>query len=440
MILDNIDEIESVFEYIQDKKTLLVPITINSTTHSSINQISCIYIYAEDNIEYIIPFQHTEQISSFTEYLQRFLDLTNIFVYDKKQWLQLGGNANVFDIKTLWWYTYNEAYDETHYTTPAHRFYWRRHPGLPYINTLIPIQQHMAMCQKIRKYAWPMCMNAKLDKSYIQFNETYPSVFAAIESAGIQVSDQFRMPDLITDNKVYTQYNYHTVTGRPSNAFRGFNYAAMNKEDGTRDTIISRYSDGALVEMDFDAYHVRLIARLIGYALPNGSVHEYFGKFYFDSQTLTTEQYEQSKQITFRLLYGGIDSEFLEIPFFKQVNDFIYDLWKRSKTKKYIETPILKRKIYTGSINNITANKLFNYYLQATETEVSVQKLKQVIDLLATYQTKLILYTYDSMTFDVPMTEAREVLPLVQNILELGNFPVKCSVGNIYSQMNGIIL
>ena len=83
---------------------------------------------------------------------------------------------------------------------------------------------------------------------------------------------------------------------------------------------------------------------------------------------------------------------------------------------------------------------MFNYYLQATETEVSVQKLKQVIDLLSTYQTKLILYTYDSMTFDVPMTEAREVLPLVQNILELGNFPVKCSVGNIYSQMNGIIL
>ena len=83
---------------------------------------------------------------------------------------------------------------------------------------------------------------------------------------------------------------------------------------------------------------------------------------------------------------------------------------------------------------------MFNYYLQATETEVSVQKLKRVIDLLAPYQTKLILYTYDSMTFDVPMTEAREVLPLVQNILEMGNFPVKVSVGNIYSQMNGIIL
>lgn len=440
MILDNLDEIDSVFEYIRDRKTLMVPITVNPNIHASINQICCMYLYTEDDIEYIIPFKHTEQIQSFSEHLQRFLNTSNVFVYDKKQWLQLGGNANVLDVKTLWWYTYNEAYDETHYYTAAHQFYWRRHTSLSYVNTIIPLQQHLAMCQKIRKYAWPMCMNAKLETSYLMFNEIYPEVFARIETAGIQVTDQFRMPDLITDNKVYSQYNYHTVTGRPSNAFRGFNFAAMNKEDGTRDTIISRFSNGALVEMDFDAYHVRLIARLIGYALPTGSVHEYFGKFYFDSTTLTTEQYEQSKQITFRLLYGGIDSEFLEIPFFKQVNDFIYDLWKRSKTKKYIETPILKRRIYTDNINNITANKLFNYYLQATETEVSVQKLKQVTDLLVAYQTKLILYTYDSMTFDVPMTEAREVLPLVQNILELGNFPVKCSVGGTYSNMVNFIV
>ena len=31
---------------------------------------------------------------------------------------------------------------------------------------------------------------------------------------------------------------------------------------------------------------------------------------------LTQEQYEQSKQITFRLLYGHIEKEFLKIPFF----------------------------------------------------------------------------------------------------------------------------
>jgi len=440
MILDNIDEIESVFEYIQDKKTLLVPITINSTTHSSINQISCIYIYAEGDIEYIIPFRHTEQISSFTDYLQRFLDLTNIFVYDKKQWLQLGGNANVFDIKTLWWYTYNEPYDETHYHTASHKFYWRRHTTLSYVNTIIPLQQHLAMCQKIRKYAWPMCMNAKLDASYLKFNEMYPAVYATIETAGLTVTDNFRMPDIITEEMVYSQYNYHTLTGRPSNAYRGFNFAAMNKEDGTRDAFCSRFETGALFEMDFDAYHVRLIAKLIGYALPDGSIHEYFGKFYFDTNQLTTEQYEQSKQITFRLLYGGIDKEFLEIPFFNQVNAFVYSLWDKCKNRKYVETPILKRKIYKDSITNITANKLFNYYLQALETEVSTPKLQQVLEYLTPYNSKLILYTYDSILLDVDYSEAKQILPELINIMQRGNFPVKCKVGVTYSNLKPINL
>jgi hypothetical protein len=361
-------------------------------------------------------------------------------VYDKKAWLQIGGNGDVWDIKTLWWYTYGEAYDETHYYTSAHTFYWRRHTALPNINGLIPMMQHLAMCQKIRHYAWPMCMNAELSNSYQHFDSTYPEVFAQIESAGLCVTEEFRMPELVTDGFVYSNYNYHTTTGRPSNAYRGFNFAAMNKEDGTRAAFCSRFDQGALVEMDFDAYHVRLIARLIGYDLPAGSVHEYFGRFYFSTDQLTEEQYEQSKQITFRLLYGGIDTEFLTIPFFQQVNDLVYKLWRQWKARGYIETPILKRVISKDSVQNMTANKLFNYFLQAVETEVSVQKLRQCQTLLYNYKTKMILYTYDSILFDVPVSEAQEILPRLKGTLEQGNFPVKTKVGNIYSKMKTITL
>jgi hypothetical protein len=440
MIVDTKLELDALFQYIQNRKILLVPILADSQRHASVNNISCIYVYTEDEVERIVPIQHTEQIQGFSEHLQRILDLTDIFIYDKKQWLQMGGNAAVWDVKTLWWYTYNESYDETHYYTPAHQFYWRRHTALPNVNTLIPLMQHLAMCQKIRKYAWPMCMNAKLTESYLQFNKVYPEVFAEIESVGLQVTDDFKLPELRTNDKVYTMYNYHTITGRPSNAFRGFNYAAMNKEDGTRAAFITRFASGALVEMDFDAYHVRLIARLIGYTLPAGSVHEYFGKFYFDTTELTSEQYEQSKQITFRLLYGGIDKEFLEIPFFKQVNDFIYDLWRQWKAKHHVKTPILQRKITTESVQNMTANKLFNYYLQATETEVSVQKLLAVQALLQDQETCIILYTYDSILLDVPTHEAKDIIPAIKSVIETGNFPVKIQVGNNYNKMNTITL
>lgn len=436
MILDSADEIDRVFERIQRGKTLLVPIYTDPHSHVSVNRISCIYVYMEDDYETIIPFHHSEQITSFSEHLTRFLDLDDIFIHDKKQWLISGGKNTTRDVKTLWWYTYGEAYEETHYHTAAHQFYWRRHTQLKHVNAVVPLQQHYAMCQKIRQYAWPMIVNSKLTDSYLSFNARYPKTFAAIERSGLAVNDQFPQAELITANRVYTNYHYHTVTGRPSNAFRGFNFAAMNKEDGTRDAFCSRH--GALVEMDFDAYHVRLIARLIKYPLPDSSVHEYFGRFYFDTDTLTPEQYEQSKQITFRLLYGGIDKEFLQIPYFRQVNDLIHKLWTDYKQQGYITTPIEHRPITMDGVERVTANKLFNYYLQALETEVSVRKMEQVVEYLKDKQTKLVMYTYDSMLFDAEMSEVKQVVPELKRIVEQGSFPVKLKYGTTYGEMKTI--
>jgi len=437
IIIDDSQELDSLLESIKDSEyVLVIPILMDHLLHSSINKISCIYIYSSNEIEFIIPIHHTEQLAGFRELLHKVLSLESIFVHDKKLWIQMGGNNNVYDVKTLWWYTYGESYDDNHYYTSAHTFYWRRHTNLQYVNTIIPIMKHAQMCQKIRKYAMPMIVNSKLTESYKQFNTQYPKIFAEIESNGIQVNDSFKMKELITNNKVYSNYHYHTTTGRPSNAFRGFNFAAMNKQDGTRDSFCSRFETGALVEFDFDAYHVRLIAQLIGYKLPAGSIHTYFGKFYFGTETLTSDQYEQSKQITFRLLYGHIEKEFLKIPFFKQVNEYVYSLWNEWKRNGYIKTPILKRVLSKDNLSDMNQNKLFNYYLQALETEFTVNRLNQLSYLLKEYKTCIILYTYDSVLFDVPIHEAKQILPNIKTCLEGENFPVKCKVGNIYSKMN----
>jgi len=440
MIVDYESDVKTCLNIIAENKTLLVPIYANPTTHTCIQDIYALYIYCEDDSEWIVPIHHTEQIRGFNEYLKDFLALTDIYIHDKKRWLQTGGNDAVWDVKTLWWYTYNEPYDETHYPTAAHEFYWRRLKSLSQVNSVIPMQQHLAMCQKIRHYAWPMILNVKLTDSYKQFNELYPRTFADIEQNGLAVNSTFRMPELVNGNRVYSRYNYHTTTGRPSNAYGGFNYAAMNKEDGTRAAFISRHSAGALVEMDFDSYHVRLIAKLIGYDLPDTSIHDYLGQFYFGVDKLTEEQRSESKSITFRLLYGGIDKEFLTIPFFQQVHDFVFKLWATWKRSGCIKTPIIGRSICKDQVTNMTSYKLFNYYLQATETEVSVKKLAELQRYLQDYETCIILYTYDSVLFDVPLSEAKGLLPEIKMLLETGNFPVKCKVGDIYDKMSNITL
>ena len=432
IIIDDPKELDSLLQDIKKEEVVLViPILTDHQLHPSINKISCIYVYSSNEIEFIVPIHHTEQITGFKEHLNELLQLESIFVHDKKLWLQMGGNNKVYDVKSLWWYTYNEAYDDNHYFTDAHRFYWRRHTNLQHVNTIVPLMKHAEMCQKIRKYAMPMIINSKLSDSYKRFNMIYPKIFADIESNGMQINDSFKLKELITDGRVYSNYHYHTTTGRPSNAFRGFNFAAMNKQDGTRDAFCSRFKNGALV---------RLIARLIGYELPKGSVHTYFGKFYFGTDTLTQEQYEQSKQITFRLLYGHIEKEFLKIPFFQEVNDFVYSLWNKWKTNGCIQTPILKRPLCKDSLSDMNQNKLFNYYLQALETEFTANRLNQLSYLLKEYKTCIVLYTYDSVLFDVPIHEAKEILPKIKSCLEGNDFPVKCKVGNIYSKMNDIKL
>ena len=45
-----------------------------------------------------------------------------------------------------------------------------------------------------------------------------------------------------------------------------------------------------------------------------------------ESYLISKEEYEQSKQISFRLLYGGVDKDFAKIPFFGKVKEFTYKL------------------------------------------------------------------------------------------------------------------
>ena len=139
-------------------------------------------------------------------------------------------------------------------------------------------------------------------------------------------------------------------------------------------------------------------------------------------------------------MYGGIDREFLTIPFFRQVNEFVNDIWQQWKTKKYIRTAIDKRVISQEQFPEMNRFKLFNYYLQSLETEFSVRKLAQVLSKLQDTKTQLILYTYDSLLFDVDMSEAKQLIPELREVLQQGNFPVKCKVGDIYSKMTEFTL
>jgi hypothetical protein len=201
------------------------------------------------------------------------------------------------------------------------------------------------------------------------------------------------------------------------------NYAALNKSDGSRDCFIS---DGIFLQMDYNAYHPRLIGKLVGYDMPDGNVHEWLA-----------EQYgcgvDEAKGITFRLLYGGIDAEFRQIPYFDKVADYIDNLWVETQKQGYLQTP--HRHIPLDWIEQPNAQKVFNYLLQAVETEMNVEKMRRILDYIRGTDITLDLYTYDSFLFDVPIDADKELIKGLKAIIEDGGFPIKASWGKTYGNL-----
>jgi hypothetical protein len=221
---------------------------------------------------------------------------------------------------------------------------------------------------------------------------------------------------------IYTEYNPYTITSRPSNRHGGINFGALNKSDGTRESFIPQ--EGKMfLQFDYDAYHVRIIGKLIKYGLPNTSVHQWLADQY-------DMDYGDSKGRTFRILYGGVSEEDKEIPFFNEVDKFIQKLGYDSVSKGWIQTP-KGRRIPISWIENPNPQKMFNYLLQATETEFNIEVMKK---LKESGLPLPLLYTYDSFLFEFDASEV-DVIKGVKSVLESFGFPIKASWGMDYGKV-----
>ena len=143
------------------------------------------------------------------------------------------------------------------------------------------------------------------------------------------------------------------------------------------------------------------------------------------------------------MLYGGITKAYREVPFFKEVNEFIDELWNIYIKNDYIETPVFKRKLHRSFFGRMSKNKLFNYFLQAYETENNFFIFSEVIGKLKNTKSKLILYTYDSYLIDFCMEDGKKLIDEFKELIERdGKFPSTMTYGPNYNKLkrlqNGI--
>ena len=424
----NIIESQESLDKIVDRlnNSIAIPIYCNDVQHVIENNISLLVFITNQGEIYVIPISHPEAIwTSSIQHLNQALSKYVIYTIDKKSMLHYM-DCELIDINMIEWMKTGNIIDQETTNTIAHDFYTSRFWNRSDTNQIIPIHKHLEKIQQMKDNLISYIDNPVCKTEYFKtYNEAVLTFLHEIEKQGLNTISGIE----------YTQYNPYTTTGRPSNRFNGINYAALNKEDGSRERFVSRFSNGKLIEMDFDAYHIRLIADVLNYDLPSGSVHEYLGKQYFGKDKLTKEEYNESKEISFRILYGGVPKEFMQIEFFKKVDNLIKQLWIEFKQKNSIPTYLFKRPMYKSVLKDMTPQKLFNYYIQSLETESNISILAEIYKVMQKYRSKLVLYTYDSFLFDFDSADGQI---FIKDVIDSIKFPVKLKHGYNYNNMMGI--
>ena len=440
VIVENSPDLKYLQEIVYEHDSFWIPVYSDTYKHYTVNQLCFIYIYSiKHDEDFILPLRHYDCLSLNTEHVQQLTSQGDIFVLAKKRFKKFYSGKCYDADMVAWWQTHSMLpLNDTN--TIAHDVWNRWWHNETNINDWLPITRHIERCRAMRNEFMRSYHTFEMTEAFKSYEAMTIDNFFAIEQNGLQVDENIFTEKFqtngINNNKVFTEYNLYTTTGRPSNKFGGVNYAALNKEDGCRKSFVSRFERGMLLEYDYDSFHVRLIADQIGFDLPEGSIHEYFGRQYFGKDVLTTEEYEQSKQITFRLLYGGIDKDFAEIPFFKEVKSYVSALWRMYKKNGYVTTPYFKRPMYAEHLHEMNPNKLFNYVLQASETEHNLDTINNINEALQPYQSRLILYTYDSMMIDYSLSDGKDLIITLKNVIsENGRYPVKIKAGVNYHDM-----
>jgi len=420
MIIENKSQLDDFLKGYSSQDSIIIPIQNDENKHPIDDDICLLYIQLMDGSEFVLPINHSESLN---------IDLPDLdsdtkkFTTDKKYLQHLLPLKNVIDVNLVNYCVKGVPLSLEEISTNAHNFFQMTHYKKSNINKVIPILKHIERCRKVCKVL-KTTIERHLDHLNEVYNEDILKDLGYIESNGLQTND----------GMVYSEYNIFTSTGRPSNRFGGINFAALNKKDGSREKFISRFGgDGVLVEMDFDAYHLRLIADKINYEFPQGSVHEHMAQFY-------GVDYEEAKRLSFQYLYGYIPPEVVEInPYFSMVGDYINNLWNDFNDKDFVESDIYMRRIFKSNLSGMNANKLFNYTIQLMETENNMRVLNNLIPQIKDFSSKLILYSYDSFLLDFNMKDGLDYLMKVKNILEQDDkYPVKVSWGINYHEMKDI--
>lgn len=435
--MDVIETPEQIDEFLSHYKAqdevYIDAVPANQTVHPRRSGVSFVFVRTQDR-EALFPVRHNDASTLNPKTLLRLNTDCRKYVFGKKRVLHLVPFKNAVDCKLLHYFRHNRP---PVIDAPS------VHPNAK--NVYRPIMKLAERCQARADRCQEILNKGKAvteTRPFRKYNEEVLETLFRVERSGMFARrEEFEKTfgkDLCDDSNLsYSKYNLYTQTGRPSNAYRGVNYAAL--DEGERNVFRSRFDGGKLINVDYDAFHLRIISSITGYDDPGGSFHEHLARLYFGDEEVGEEEYKEAKKFTFQFLYNpaGIPDELLQLDFFSGVKSLTKRIWDIYQEYGVISTAKHGRQITGANIENFNPAKALNYILQATGVEIVCSHLSKLLEYLSDKDTEVILYLYDSVLLDYNPSDDTD-LGRVKEIMEGKKLTVNLEEGERFGEMEAI--
>ena len=398
----------------KNKPSISIPITTNANYHVSFSSIVGLYFLFTDGEERYINFTHPDEIDTDVS-IDKIKIHPKSIIFNKKILVYKGLKDGIDLNSYLHYFTGDFINPKEFYPkgmdTLSHMFH-----KIEDLGHVIPLSKQLEWARKIARYVMKIYIENPITQSCIDYCNDFINVFHEIEKNDILVGDEIKKQN----------YMWYTATGRPSNAWDGFNFSAMNKKDGSRDKIRSRFDGGKIVQFDYDAFHIKLLAKILEYKFESHPYEQLQKDLGIDMD------YNQFKGKVFQNIYGTITPEFMNHTFFRSVQALIDELYERYKTDGLVKSWFYEKLF--RDIQDATPNKVFNYILQSLETEYNVRKIKSILPYLKDSKSVFMMYLYDAFIFDMHPDET-ELIDILQSAFETDNMTVKIYTGDTFGSI-----
>ena len=404
----------------REKPCVCVPILSNPNKHSSESSIVGIYFEFADGESTYINFTHPDELNPNIQ-LNTIELHPHSLVFNKKSMLYHGFNQGV-DLNSYLHYYMNDNINPKEFYPKGMEILSNKFFRIQELGHIIPLANQLEWAKKICEYVLrfnPFLNPNIMTELCINYCNDFTEVFYEIEKN-----------DIVVDGELKKQnYMWYTSTSRPSNTWDAFNFSAINKKDGSRDKIRSRFDGGKIVQFDYDAFHIKLLAKILEHEF---QYHPY--EQLRDELNLNID-YDEFKSKIFQNIYGGINNDFMQHEFMQKIQALIDELWCGYKTNNSVNSLFYGK--YFRDIQDATPNKVFNYILQSLETEYNVKKIKAILKLLNNKRSVFMMYLYDAFIFDIHPSEMGLIDDLTK-ALQTDNMSIKIYVGDTFGDIKRI--